>query len=115
MSDTLKNIARTLLSVNTVVAVRTAVNSGSPNNERITIKRLRVTNVSAGAVTISLWAGTASTDAYKICHLVSLDANGGALELDPTTIVLEPGEILYAQASVANALSVHADGLVQTE
>lgn len=116
MANTLKNLARTLVAA-AATAYITAANPGSPANHRITIKRLKITNVLAAGgatVTISLWAGTGATDAFVLEKNISL-APGEALELDPTMIVLEPGQSLYAQCSVANAVNLTADGLDQTE
>lgn len=118
MADQLSNlIPGTLLSGTGVTTVRTAVNTGTPNNERLTIKRLQVVNVLAAGgqtVAVSLWRGSASTDAYAIKKTVNL-APGESLEFDPTTMILAPGDSLFVQASVANAISVQGDGLKQTE
>lgn len=116
MANVLKNLCRTLVGV-AATAQLTAANPGTPNNQRITIKRLKFKNVLAAGgqtVTISVWAGAAATDAYAIEKSVDL-APGEALEFDPTMVVLEPGESLYAQASVAAAVNCTADGLRQTE
>lgn len=116
MANVLKNLARALVA-NAATAYVTAANPGSPANQRITIKRLKVTNINAAGgatVNVSLWAGAAATDAYAICKAIPL-APGESLEADPTMIVLEPGESLYALGSVAANLALSADGLRQTE
>ena len=116
MANVLKNLARSLVATAATQYV-TAANPGTPNNQRVTIKRLKVVNINAGggaAATISVWAGTLADDAPAIVKSITL-TGGEALEWDPTTIILEPGESLYAQASVASTLSLGADGLRQTE
>lgn len=110
MANTLKNLARTLVA-NAATAYVTA---GAA--ERITIKRLKVTNINAAGgatVNLSLWAGTAATDAYAICKVIPL-APGESFEGDPTTIILNFSESLYALGSIASNLSLQADGLSQT-
>jgi hypothetical protein len=95
----------------------TAANPGTPNNQRITLKRIKVKNVLApggATATVSVWAGAAATDAYAVEKTIDL-APGEALEFDPTMIVLEPGESLYAICVPANACNLTADGLRQTE
>jgi hypothetical protein len=114
VANLLKNLARSLVS-NAATAYVTAANPGTPNNQRITIKRIKVTNISAATTVLTgLWAGSAADDAHVLAKGISLGA-GESLEFDPTTVVLEPGENLYAQGSIANNLQIAADGLRQTE
>jgi len=116
MANTLKNLSRSLVATSATAYI-TAANPGTPNNQRITIKRMKILNINAaggGASTVSVWSGTAATDAFALVKGTNL--NGGeALEWDATTIVLEPGENLYVQAGTASTLNITADGLRQTE
>jgi|SRR5215831_2338925 len=106
-----------LLTTTSVTVVRAAANPGTPNNERLTVKRLVLLNVLAPGgqtVSVSLWRGTTQDSAHQFKNNVPLAPQEG-LEFDPTTMVLAPGDSIWAQASVANAISIQGDGLRQTE
>lgn len=107
MANTLKNLFRGTID-NTAGA---RVTAGAA--EIITIKRWRALNNSGAATNVSIWAGSAADDAHAIVKVVTLNA-GESLEADPTMLVLNPGENLYAQSSVAGAITLGVDGLSQT-
>lgn len=110
MPNTLKNLVRSLVAG----AATAYVTAGAA--EVITIKRIKITNIlAAGGATVnaSLWAGSAADDAHAIFKSIPL-APGESVEMDPTMLVLNNNESLYAQGSVANDLNITVDGLSQT-
>lgn len=104
MADTLKN----LFSYAVTSSQAAALTAGGA--ERITIRRMKVLNIHATTTTtISIWRG-GTTDPYAIVKGISL-APGEALDFDPTTIILNAGEILYMQAGVNSVLVANGDGV----
>lgn len=108
MPDVLRNLVRSVVG-NTATAYITA---GAA--EVVTIKRVRILNNSAAACTlVGLWVGAVADDAHA--EALDIDLNPGeSLEWDPTLMVLNNNEKLFAQGSVASALTLHADGLSQS-
>jgi hypothetical protein len=106
-----------LLSTGGNDVLRAAGNPGTPNNERIVVKRLKFTNILAdgGAVaTLDVWKGATRVDATRYVRSAKLNP-GESIEMDPTFQVLEPGETLWFAATPAGSVSAQGDGAVTTE
>lgn len=107
-----------ILASGVAQVVRAAAGGGAVGtNERIVIKRLRITQVLAdggATATIDLWKGTANSDAFRERRSMSLTP-GQVEEWDPTFMVLEPGESLNWLCTPANSCSIAGDGALQNE
>lgn len=106
--DNTNKLARIVGPVN--IASGTSTLFTGTVNHRYTIKKIKIVNPTAGAVTVKLGIGGVA-DANLIMPAVAIDAGGWA-EGDGLELVLEGAETLQANAS-ATGTTITATGLDQ--
>lgn len=107
MTDTFKKLDQRQLTSTAATLLYTA-----PAATQTIIKQIKAVNTDSAACTLKIYnppVSTASSNANIILPAISIDA-GGFAEFDGT-ITLAAGEMIYAQASVSNRITITLYGL----
>jgi hypothetical protein len=106
MANTPKHLVKTTLGA----AAATLRTTPAATTEIYT--KIHVTNTDTVERTFSIWAGSGTTDADVLVKDMALGA-GDSVEVG-RGLILEAGELLSGQASVAAKLAVNASGVQVT-
>ncbi len=101
---------RLVVAVEVATAVPTAYYT-APALTRTLISKLIFTNTTAAAMTVSVWIGSAATDPNQVRDTKTVPPLDVFECYEAEGMVLEAGEILYAQASAATGLTIHLSGV----
>lgn len=89
-----------------------AVVTSAPNTHSV-IKRAVCSNITAGSVTVTISRLAVGGGALVIVPARSISTNGTDLLPELTNMVLNPGDIIEAQASANTSINFFASGYTQ--